>query len=78
MNHRQKARSNYRQARVTFSQTMHGHTTYSVYVKPLEADWSELHCVHRGSLGQIAPAETPEDALRILVWCIEQHLLPGS
>lgn len=72
-----KARSNYRQVRLTFTAEIGGMLSYSIYAKPLNAQWNEHHVLVRDHLSNCPMPETTEDVFRILIRILDDNLLPG-
>lgn len=73
-----KARSRYKQVRFTFTEEACGDISWSMYIKPLNAEWNQHQCVARGRMTNHPPMHTLEDALSVLDGIIEQYLLPRS
>jgi len=72
-----RAASRYKQVRLQFTEEAGGRVSVSLYVKPLNQEWSEHQCLRRWSRRVDGPLETFEDALSLLVSLLEEDLLPG-
>lgn len=70
------ARSRYRRVRLTYTEEASGRVSYSIYAKPLNADWREEHCLVRDSLDPGHPVASIEDVFRRLAAVIEEQFLP--
>lgn len=74
---RAKARSNYRQVRLTFTAEIGGVLSYSIYAKPLNARWDEHHVLVRDHVRDVPVPESIEDVIRALIRILEDQTLPG-
>ena len=72
-----RAASRYKQVRLQFTEEAGGRLSVSLYVKPLNQEWTEHNCIMRWSRMHEAPLETLEDALSVLVSLLEEDMLPG-
>jgi hypothetical protein len=72
-----RAASRYKQLRLQFTEEAGGRISVSLYVKPLNTEWSEHHCLQRWSRTVDGPLETLEDAISLLIALLEEDLLPG-
>lgn len=71
------ARSQYRQLRLTATQELNGRFSYSVYAKPLNAQWNEHTCLLRAHIDiPDFPLHTTEDVVVALVAILEGQFLP--
>lgn len=79
MNQQPRARSLYRQFRLTATQEISGNFSYSIYAKGLHQSWDEHQLLVRDSvhLGQ-APLASTEDVVHALIMILREQLLPGS
>lgn len=71
------ALSAYRQVRLTYTEEVGGRISYSVYVKPLGASWTEQHCVVRDVVRAQEPCTSLEDVFARLEIIIKEQRLPG-
>lgn len=72
-----RAASRYKQLRLQMTEEAGGRVSVSLYVKPLNVDWTERHCLWRRSVRHERPIETLEDALSLCVALLDQDMLPG-
>ena len=72
-----RAASRYKQVRLQFTEEAGGRVSVSLYVKPLNTEWSEHQCLRRWSRTVSGPIETLEDALGLLILLLEEDTLPG-
>lgn len=72
-----KAASNYKQLRLQMTEEAGGRVSVSLYVKPLNAAWTEHHCLQRWTVRRLEPIHTLEDALSVCVALLESDMLPG-
>ena len=79
MNQQPRARSLYRQFRLTATQERSGALNYSIYAKGLNQQWDEHQLLVRDSvqLGSV-PLATTEDVVHALILILREQLLPGS
>nr|CRY97330.1 hypothetical protein [uncultured prokaryote] len=72
-----RAKSLYRQLRLTATQELNGRFSYSIYAKPLNAQWSEHSLILRASIDiPDFPLNTTEDVVVALVAILEGQFLP--
>lgn len=77
-NHRPgPARSNYRQARITFTQESTGRLSMSLYAKGLTQGWNEHACLDRWVVDWSDPILTMDDVLEVVVHALCERRLPG-
>lgn len=69
-----KAKSNYRQLRLTFTEEPSGRASWRVQVKALENSWSEFTTVARGESRASTHALSTEEALVYLMESVANHL----
>lgn len=74
---RRGAMSQYRQVRLTYTEELGGRISYSVYVKPLGAAWTEQQCVLRDTVRATAPCTSLEDVYSRLAQIVNEQRLPG-
>lgn len=72
-----RAASRYKQVRLQFTEEAGGRVSASMYVKPLNAEWSQHHVVKRWTRQISGPLETFEDVLGLMVLLLEEDMLPG-
>lgn len=72
-----RARSRYRQLRLTATLETSGRLTYSVYAKPLGAAWSEHDCLLRSEIRHSGPLMSQDDVIRALIEVLREQTLPG-
>lgn len=72
-----RARSRYRQVRITATLEARGSLTYSVYAKPLNVAWDERQVILRGSLEGVPPLMSPDDVYAALIDVLREQTLPG-
>ena len=73
------AKSLYRQIRLTATQEVSGRFSYSIYAKPLQADWRQQHLMVRDSWDTPPwPLLTTEDVVRAMIGILQEQVLPGS
>lgn len=72
-----KAASRYKQVRLQFTEEAGGRVSASLYVKPLNAEWTQQHCVQRWQRRLDRPLETFEDVMSLMVDLLEEDMLPG-
>lgn len=72
-----RAASNYKQVRLQFTEEAGGRVSASLYVKPLNVDWTQQHVVRRWNRRLAAPLETFEDVLGLMILMLEEDTLPG-
>lgn len=72
-----RAASNYKQLRLQMTEEAGGRVSVSLYVKPVNVDWTQRHCVQRWVVKQHEPIETLEDAISVCVALLESDMLPG-
>ena len=74
-----KARSLYRQVRITATQSIDGSFAYSIYAKGLESSWDQHHLLVRDRVAAPPhPLATTEDVVHALILILREQLLPGS
>lgn len=73
-----RARSLYRQLRLTLTQEAGGRVSYSISAKGLNDAWSERSVLIRDHFRLDEPLETTEDVIRCLLICLNEQLLPES
>lgn len=74
-----RAQSLYRQLRLTATQETGGTFSYSIYGKPMTAQWSEHQCLLRGKITDPGfPLNSTEDVIVALVAILEDQLLPKA
>ena len=79
MNQQPKARSLYRQVRLTATQSIDGSFAYSIYAKGLESSWDEHHLLVRDRLVTPPhPLATTDDVVHALIEILREQVLPGS
>lgn len=72
-----RARSNYRQLRLTCTQEFGGAVSYSIYAKGLRDEWNEHHCLVRAQIRTDgSPLASTEDVISLLIDILEDNLLP--
>nr|CRY97410.1 hypothetical protein [uncultured prokaryote] len=72
-----RAQSNYRQLRLTATQERNGRFSYSIYAKPLNADWTQHTCLLRAHIDiPDFPLHSTEDVVVALVAILEGQFLP--
>lgn len=69
--------SRYKQLRLQLTEEAGGRISVSLYVKPLDAAWTEQHCLQRWAVQRSEPIHTLEDALSVCVALLEEDMLPG-
>lgn len=74
---RPRAVSRYKQVRLQFTEEAGGRVSVALYVKPLNAEWTEHNCLRRWTSQVSEPLETFEDVLSLLVRLLDEDLLPG-
>lgn len=72
-----RAASRYKQLRLQMTEEAGGRVSVSLYVKPVNVDWTQRHCVQRWVVKQHEPIETLEDAISVCVALLESDMLPG-
>lgn len=72
-----RAASRYKQLRLQLTEEAGGRVSVSLYVKPLNTEWTERHCLLRRTVTGQRPIETLEDALSVCVGLLEEDMLPG-
>lgn len=72
-----KAASRYKQVRLQFTEEAGGRVSASLYVKPLNAEWTQQHCVQRWQRTLSRPLDTFEDVMSLMVDLLEEDMLPG-
>lgn len=72
-----RAASNYKQLRLQLTEEAGGRVSVSLYVKPLNVEWTQRHCLQRWTVTNARPIETLEDALSVCVSLLEEDMLPG-
>lgn len=72
-----KAASRYKQVRLQFTEEAGGRVSASLYVKPLNAEWTQQHCVQRWTRRLNRPLDTFEDVMSLMVDLLEEDMLPG-
>lgn len=72
-----RAASRYKQVRLQFTEEAGGRVNASLYVKPLNAEWTQQHCLRRWQRRLSAPLDTFEDVVSLMVDMLEDDLLPG-
>lgn len=72
-----RAASNYKQVRLQFTEEAGGRVSATLYVKPLNVDWTERHVVRRWNRRLNAPLATFEDVLGLMILMLEEDTLPG-
>lgn len=72
-----KAASRYKQVRLQLTEEARGRVSVSLYVKPLNAEWTQQQCLRRWSTTVTEPLTTFEDVLSLLVRLLDEDLLPG-
>lgn len=72
-----KAASRYKQLRLQMTEEAGGRISVSLYVKPLNVEWTQQHCMSRWVVKRHEPIETLEDALSVCVALLESDMLPG-
>lgn len=71
-----RAASRYKQVRLQLTEEAGGRVSASLYVKPLNSEWTEHGCVRRWNRTVPGPLETFEDVLSVMVQMLEEDLLP--
>lgn len=72
-----RAKSTYRQLRLTATQEKNGRFSYSVYAKPLNAAWNDHTCLLRAHIDiPDFPLNTTEDVVVALVAILEGQFIP--
>lgn len=79
MSDRQKPRaaSRYKQVRLQFTEEAGGRVSASLYVKPLNAEWTQQHVLRRWNRRLDGPLETFEDVVGLMILMLEEDTLPG-
>ena len=72
-----RAASRYKQVRLQCTEEAGGRVSVSLYVKPLNAEWTQQHCMQRWTTQVSEPLETFEDVLSLMVRLLDEDLLPG-
>lgn len=72
-----RAASNYKQLRLQMTEEAGGRCSVSLYVKPINVEWSQHHVVARWVVKRHEPIQTLEDALSVCVALLESDMLPG-
>lgn len=72
-----RAASRYKQLRLQMTEEAGGRISVSLYVKPLNVEWSQRHVISRWTVQRHEPIETLEDALSVCVALLEADMLPG-
>lgn len=73
---RARARSNYRQIRLTLTHERGDLVSYSIMAKPYDVEWHQRQVIVRDHVkGQPAP-ESFEDVIRLLLVVLSEQLLP--
>lgn len=72
-----RAASRYKQVRLQFTEEAGGRVSASLYVKPLNAEWTQQHVVRRWQRQLDGPLETFEDVMGLMVSMLDEDLLPG-
>lgn len=72
-----KAASRYKQVRLQFTEEAGGRVSASLYVKPLNAEWTQQHCIQRWQRRLSRPLDTFEDVMSLMVDLLEEDMLPG-
>ncbi len=71
-----RARSLYRQVRLTCTQEASGRVTYSIWSKGTHQQWNEGQVLVRDSVVFGPHLETTEDVMRMLMVVLQEQLLP--
>jgi hypothetical protein len=74
--HVRRARSDYRQFRLTLTQETSGLVTYRLHGKGYEDDWNDLGLLLMGHTTHHDPIETTEQAIGLIQGVLESHELP--
>lgn len=71
-----RARSNYRQLRLTITQETSGLTTYRLHGKDYEDDWDTRTLLLHGTIVHHETIDTLEDGISLLMGVLQAQLLP--
>ena len=72
-----RAASRYKQVRLQFTEEAGGLVSASLYVKPLNTEWTEHNCIWRRSARREGTLDTFEDVVHFLIVLLEEECLPG-
>lgn len=72
-----RAASRYKQVRLQFTEEAGGRVSASLYVKPLNAEWTQQHVLRRWNRRLDGPLETFEDVVGLMILMLEEDTLPG-
>lgn len=72
-----RAASRYKQVRLQFTEEAGGRVSASLYVKPLNVEWTQHHVVRRWQRQLDRPLETFEDVMTLMLAMLDEDLLPG-
>jgi hypothetical protein len=73
-----RAVSRYKQMRLNFTEEAGGLLSCSLYVKPLNAEWTERQCVFRWTERDMPSVESLEDAIIVAHEVLARWLVPGT
>lgn len=72
----QRARSNYKQVRLTFTEERGGNFTCRIMAKPLNEDWNMSQTIFAERFQSDMPLGSLQDVMRFLVAYLSQEPLP--